>query len=198
MDISDENFRFYVFVEAKRGVAPKEVLEHLQDAFGDAAPSQSFTYKWHKNFTSGERNSVETLPRCGRPISQRTDANISRVFDYVEEYPKSTVSCIAGSLQLSKATVQRILVDELLFRKICSVWVRHKLSPENKQQRIACAQDFLELFECYSEYELLRLWATQDERWIPFELTGTKENNKVWIAPQTSRPHVVRPQMTFR
>ena len=135
MEISDENLRFYVYTEALRGVSAKDVLEHLRESFAERAPSQSFVYKWHKAFTSGERSSFETLPQCGRPISQRTDANISRVFDFIEEHPKSTLSFLAMELNLSRPTVQRILVDELLFRKLCSVWIPHKLSAENKQQR---------------------------------------------------------------
>ena len=106
MQFSDENLRFYVFVEVKRGAPAKEVLEHLREALGEAAPSQSFVYKWYKDFFTGERESVQTLPSSGRPISQFTDGNISRVFEFMDAQPKSTLACIAGSLELSKASVQ--------------------------------------------------------------------------------------------
>jgi hypothetical protein len=45
MEFSDEHLRFYVYVESRRGVAPKEVLEHLCTSLGDAAPSKTFVYK---------------------------------------------------------------------------------------------------------------------------------------------------------
>jgi hypothetical protein len=196
MEFSNENLRFYVFVEVKRGVPVKEVLQHLRESLGEASPSQSFVYKWYKDFSTGERDSVQTLPRSGRPLSQCTDGNISKVFDFVEAQPKSTLACIATSLELTRATVRRILVDELLFRKICSVWIPHMLTENNKNKRVTCCQGFLEMFNCYSEYELLRIWATQDESWIPFEMIAPKEDNKVWIAPQALRPRVVRPQLT--
>jgi hypothetical protein len=32
MDASDEHHRYYVFVETARGLAAKEILEHLQQA----------------------------------------------------------------------------------------------------------------------------------------------------------------------
>ena len=73
MQFSDENLCFYVFVEAKRGAPAKEVPEHLREALGEAAPSQSFLYKWYKDFFTGERESVQTLPRSERPILQFTD-----------------------------------------------------------------------------------------------------------------------------
>jgi hypothetical protein len=53
MEYSDENFRFYILAEVKRGVKAKTIYEHLRQAFDDAAPSQAFVYKWHKNFSTG-------------------------------------------------------------------------------------------------------------------------------------------------
>ena len=38
MEASVENRRFYVFVEAKRGVAANDILQYLQDVLGNAAP----------------------------------------------------------------------------------------------------------------------------------------------------------------
>lgn len=198
MDASKENLRFYIFVESMRGVSPKNIVEQLHTVFKDAAPCQSFVYKWHKEFTSGSRQSLHDLPHTGRPISQRTEENISRVFDFVETQPKTNLACIAESLSLSKETVRRILVEDLLFHKVCSVWIPHRLSDANKVQRINCAQSLLHLLHHYSLPDLLRLFATEDETWIPFALAGCKEENKVWIAPQTPRPSVLRPQLTFR
>jgi hypothetical protein len=45
---------------------------------------------------------------------------------------------------------------------------------------------------------MLRIFATEDETWIPFDMVGNKADNKVWIPPQAPRPKVVRPQLTFR
>lgn len=196
MQASQENLRFYVFIEAKRGVPPGIVLQQLRDALGENAPSSSFVYKWHKDFTLEWRTSIETMPRSGRPLLQRCEGNISRVFDFVEAEPKSSLRCISESLNLSKDTVRRILVDDLLFRNVCSVWIPHTLSDANKQQRVECCKSLLQLFEDYSEYELLHVWTTQDETWIPFSLGRNKQENKVWIAPQTPRPTVVRSEMT--
>ena len=198
MQFTAENFQFYILVEVKRGVSAKDIYDHLRQAFHDEAPSQAFVYKWHKAFSTGDRLSIETLPRPGRPISQTSAANISRVFEFVDAQPKSTLSVIADSLHLPKTTVHRILVDEILYRKVCSMWVPHRLSDTNKQQRVTCCQSILELFNNYSQFELLRLWATEDESWVPFNLIGTKEDNKVWLSPGTPRPTVIRPELTNR
>ena len=76
IDASDEHLRFYISVEAHRGVPGKGVLHHLHDVFGDVVLSSSFVYKWHQEFTSKQRTAVETLPWPGRPTSQRNDENI--------------------------------------------------------------------------------------------------------------------------
>ena len=198
MEFSDENFCFYILAETKRSIPAKDILQHLRDTFGNAAPSQTFVYKWHKTFSTDERPSIDTLPRSGRPFSICTVPNISKVFDFVEENPKSTLTVISGSLRLSRSSVHRILVNDLLFRKVCSVLVPHALTDTNKQQRINYCQSIRALFHDYSEEELLRVWTTEDESWIPFTLSSLKEDNKVWITPQTPRPQVICPELMFK
>ncbi len=89
MEAIAENFRFYIYVECKRGVPAMDIMHHLRDVFGNAAPSQATVYRWWADFSSGKRTSVEHLPIPGHPISSRTDANISKVFNFVEEQPKT-------------------------------------------------------------------------------------------------------------
>lgn len=198
MEPTHENFRFYVYVEAKRGVSATDVLHQLQSVFEEATPSRTSVFRWHAEFLSGRRQSVQDLPHPGRPISQTTASNISRVYDFLQTEPKSSVRCIANTLQLSKNCVHRILTEELLFRKVCSVWIPHQLTAEHKAERLVCANSLLQLFHSYSEYELLRLFAVEDETWITFDSVLTKAENMVWLAPQDPRPSVVREQMTFR
>ena len=132
MDAKSEHFRFYVFVESKRGQSPQQILQQLRVVFGESAPGSTFVYKWFSEFRSGNRDSAQHLHHPGRPVLQRTDANISRVYDLITEQPKSTLVYLSGELLLSKETVRRILVDDLLFRKVCSTWVPHSLTEENK------------------------------------------------------------------
>jgi transposase len=196
MDAKSEHFRFYVLVESKRGQTPQQILQQLRIVFGDSAPGHTFVYKWFSEFRSGNRDSVQHLHNPGRPVSQRTDANISRVYNLITEQPKSTLVYLSAELLLSRETVRRILVDDLLFRKVCSVWIPHSLTEENKAQRFQCATNLIHFFALHSMDELLRLFAVQDETWVPFMACNTKEENKVWIPPQAKRPRTVRPNLT--
>jgi hypothetical protein len=185
MEASQENFRFYVLVEAKRGVKPMDVLRQLQVVYGDSAPSQASVYRWHKDYSTGERQSVHNLPHSDRPVSLRNTDTIFRVYEFIQLDPKSSVRGIADSLQLTKNRVHRILTDELMFRKVCSVWVPHQLTESNKAERISCAQSIQKLFNDYSIHELMRLFATQDESWNTFDSILSKAENMVWLAPHT-------------
>jgi hypothetical protein len=196
MDATDENMRFYVCVEAKRGKTGDEILQQLHEVFGDNKPSRAFVYKWLKISREEQRESVDTLPRSGRPISQRTDSNISRVFDFIEMEPKSSLSVIADSLILSKESVRRILTEDLLFKKVCSVWIPHHLTQQNKDNRVACAQNIQRMMRNYSIPTLMRIFATEDETWVPFQMEAPKADNMAWIAPGAARPRVVRNQLT--
>jgi hypothetical protein len=131
-----ENFRFFVYVEVKLGLKPLDILQKLQTVFGSAAPIRASVYDWYKGFASGERESIHHLPHSGRPAALKTSGNISRVFNFLEMNPKTSVRCMAESLDIPKTTVHRILTDELLFRKVCSVWTPHQLTEANKAQRL--------------------------------------------------------------
>jgi transposase len=198
MQPSKENLRFYVYVESRRGRKAADILHQLQVVFGNAAPGIAFVYKWMKEFKENLRESLDDLPRCGRPVSTRTDSNISRVFDFISDEPKSSLSLIADSLQLSKPTVKRIVTEDLLLKKICSVWVPHKLSEDNKLQRVACAQRLIHMFASHSLEYLLRLFAVTDETWIFFESCPSKAENQAWIVPGAPRPRVIRQELTFK
>jgi hypothetical protein len=198
MDASNEHLRYYVYVEVKRGQKPQQILDQLQAALGNAAPGKTFVYKWSKEFESGNRDFVQSLPIPGRPISKCTTENISKVYELVTENPKLPLLQMSELLSLSKDTVRRILTDELMFRKVCSVWVPHRLSEQNKMQRLNSATNLRHLLQLHPMEELLRILAVEDETWIHFEMCASKEQNKVWIAPQDRRPQVVREQLTFR
>ncbi len=86
MDATSEHYRFYVFAETRRG----QILSQLGAAFGNSAPSSTFVYKWAEEFSNGNHECVKRLLIPGRPVSKRTDKNISLLFDYITAEPKAT------------------------------------------------------------------------------------------------------------
>ena len=55
-----------------------ETLASLTEAYGDATPSRTMVFKWHKAFKEGREN-VEDDLRSGRPILSINDQNVEVV-----------------------------------------------------------------------------------------------------------------------
>jgi histone-lysine N-methyltransferase SETMAR len=196
MDITSENLRFYVYAKTKRGKSPTNIHQQLEEAEIGPLPSLRTIQRWSESFKDSSRTSLTDVPHSGRPKSATTDDNVALVKRLIDEMPRQSTRSLADDTGLSKNTIHRILTEELGLRKMCSTWVPHNLSEANKQDRILCAQSFIEHFNSHSLDECLKLWVTEDETWILFSTTGTKEDNKSWLAPGTQRLQVVRSSLT--
>ena len=128
MDASNEHLQYYVYVEAKRGQKPQQILDQLQSALGDAAPGKTFVYKWSNEFESGNRDCVQSLPIPGRPISKCTTENIAKVYELVTENPK---------LQLVPQSPNSPDLN------LCDRWLFKELKNKLKQCHLQCASDVL-------------------------------------------------------
>lgn len=196
MDLTSEHFRAYVFLELKRGRKPFEILEQLRETGLDNIPSQSTICRWCKDFTEGTRTSVKDAPREGRPRTSSSDPSIARVKDMIFREPKLSTRQLAELLDIPHSSIHQILTEELLLTKVCSVWVPHMLSPQNKEARVAGATALRSFLSSHPDNELLRQYVTEDETWIFFQDIHPKQENKTWLAPGQPRQQVCRQQLT--
>lgn len=97
---------------------------------------------------------------------------------------------------LSKDAVRLILTNQLGLRKVCSTWIPHQLSENNKKDRVSCAENIITLFNENSTEYLLHYLVTEDESWFLYETAQTKQQNKAWCHPNEPKPTVVRPKLT--
>lgn len=70
------------------------------------------------------------------PISVLTDENIERARQFIEDDPHPTYDDITIETGLSRGAIERITHDCLKMRKVTSCWVAHRLTDEQKQERI--------------------------------------------------------------
>ncbi|XP_026320722.1 protein GVQW3-like [Hyposmocoma kahamanoa] len=89
-----------------------ETNEMIKQAFKDKALSESSVRKWHKMFRDG-REEVTDEARSGRPSTSRTDENVDRVRQLLNEDRRQGVRLIAQTLNIAKSTVHRIVTEEL-------------------------------------------------------------------------------------
>ena len=87
--------------------------------------SRKCVYDWFKRFRD-EKETAEDEPRSGRPSTSRTPDMIERM----------TLRLITEELGISKDTVHTIVRQDLGKRKICSRFVPHKLTDEQKAKRM--------------------------------------------------------------
>ena len=178
-----------------RGLTATEIFEHLKDSNLPNIPSRTTVFDWFRRFQNG-RTSFDDDERCGRPVTCSDDDSTCCIRQLVEANPRQSTRTIAEQTGLSKNTVHRILVNVLGFRKVCSVWVPHRLSEANKIARVECCKDLIHLIDSHSMTELLEKWITEDETWALHESTSTKQENAAWLHPSQKRLTVVRPHLT--
>ncbi len=198
MDLSAEHFRAYVFLELQRQGTPSEIYAQLQETRVSNIPCRATVFNWCKQFQEGLRTTLSDAPRSGRPTSSSSDQVIAKVKDAIFSSPRLSTRQLSDLLYIPRTSVNRILREELLLRKVCSVWVPHSLTAQNKECRVKGATDLQVFFKAHSEDDLMRLYVTQDETWVLFNDIAPKEKNKVWIPPGQPRPQIVRQQLTWQ
>jgi histone-lysine N-methyltransferase SETMAR len=126
----------------KAGLSATETLVLVQRAYGNEAVNRSKIFRWYSRFRVG-RELVEDDERGGRPKSTRTEVNIDAVADVVKNDRRSASRMIAESLNIPKTVVLRILKEDLVKRKLCTRFVPHSLTPEQREDRVTSCQDII-------------------------------------------------------
>ena len=70
---------------------------------------------------------------------------------------------LADEVNIGKDTVKKIVVEDLQKRKICSRFVPHSLTPEQKYRRIAACRDLIATAD--SDPDFFKKIVTGDETW---------------------------------
>ena len=78
---------------------------------------------------------------------------------------------------------------------MCSVWVPHKLSDQNKVQRVECVYRILGLFASHPLHFLLSNYCVQDESWVTW---AAQPSYRVWIGKKAVKPTTVKEKLANR
>jgi hypothetical protein len=109
----------------------------------------------------------------------------------IQDDPHLSSRDVADQLDTDHSTVLRILREDLQLRWVCSVWVPHDLSPEQRQLRVNCAKQLRRVLFAMKEAKY-DLYAVEDETWVSWNAHGTKSDNRTWLGKEESRRQVVR------
>jgi transposase len=197
MEPDQSHFRFYAATRQRLGISATSVHEELRKAWGNAAPAERTVYLWFQEFKEDQRTSFTDKPRSGRPTTTRTVKLIEDVENLIKDDPHLSTRDVADLLDVDHSTVLRILRDDLELRCVCSVWIPHRLSEENRRQRVNCAKQLRRELVGLGD-DRYDLYAVEDETWVYWEPFRTKSKNRTWIGKGEPRHRALRTELTAK
>jgi hypothetical protein len=96
----------------KAGKTATETVEMVHAAYGDEALTRSNIFCWYGRFCEG-RKDIQCDPRNGGPSDSRTDGNIEKVWQLLLQNCHLSLQMIADEPDISKDTVQKIVVEDM-------------------------------------------------------------------------------------
>ena len=137
MDLSTEQRLVTKFCFKARKSAT-ESLQMVNSAYGDQTLSRSNVFRWYGRFRD-RREDIEDDPRIGRFTECRNYDNVEKISQLLLQNRHLSLRMLADEVNTGKDTVRRTVVEDLRKRKICSPFVLHSLTPEQKDRRIAAS-----------------------------------------------------------
>lgn len=190
MEINREQIRPVIYSHWKRKLTTNESKRELDTVFGTSAPSVSTVRRWYNEFNRGKTNFKDD-PKSGRPSTAVTDENREKVRRIVEDDPHVTYEQIKHVLGVGSTAVTKILREKLGLKKVCSRWVPHSLSDEQKGARVKWCREMLKKYKNGKSKAVFDI-VTGDETWLYFYDPPTKRQSMVWLPKDAPRPAKVK------
>ena len=109
----------------------------------------------------------------------------------VEQDARLSVKDIASCTGISEGSVQTILKKRLDLRKVCTRWVPHLLTEEQKTQCLKCAWELLKTYKGCNSRVISNL-LTCDETWVHMFEPQRRADNKQWKRKDKKCPCIAK------
>jgi transposase len=194
MIYSKEYMKFYVFIERNNGVTSVEIHKKMVYVIEENSPGLSSIQRWCHQI---DKNvfSISDAEKSGRPSTSCTPDTRERIKLLIVENPHYSVRQISDKIDINRESVRLTLIRDLDYRKVCSVWVPHRLTDAHKKARVDCATNMLISLNELGD-EVCHVYAVVDETWVQHEPIATKQENKVWLKKDEKRFQIPRPSLT--
>jgi len=104
-------------------------VRFVEEVYGDECLSCTQVFEWFKRFKE-ERDKIGDDQCPGRPSTSKTDANIKKVGEIVQQNHHLSIRAVAELINIDKETVQQILHNNFNMKKVCLKMVPRLLTPE--------------------------------------------------------------------
>ena len=167
-----------------------QARQWLDKCYSESAPSETTVKRWYVDSKRG-RTDTNDAEHPGCANSTVVPENTKKHRKIVLADPKLKLREIAEELKISEGSVFLILHGHLSMRNLCSMWVPHLLTVDQKQ-RVDDSERCLQMFQ-RNKKDFLHKYVTMDETWIhQFPPESNRQSAELTIAGE-SRPK--RPKM---
>lgn len=165
----------------KNGFNCADTLRMMQKCFGDGALSQRKTYKWFNRFKDGREDDDG---RVGRPKTSKTDENVEKIKEMLNENRNLTIREIAEQMNSSYGSVQSILQNDLGLKRVAAKLVPKELNFIQKLHRVEVAKEMISI--AHSDPTFIKRIITGDEMWV-YYANDTQPRHHASDEPKISR-----------
>ena len=166
----------HCFLMGKNTVQAKQWFDKC---CSDSAPLETMVKRWYADFKCGHTDTNDA-ELSGHPNSAVLEKN-KKLQKLILANHKLKLCEIAKELKISEGSVFTILHEYLSIRKLCSKWVPHLLTVDQKQLCIDDSERCLQLFQ-HNKY------VTIDDTWIHYFTPKSNHQSAEWTAANESCP----------
>ena len=105
----------------------------------------------------------------------------------IKEDRRVTYCEIEASCGISKTAIQSILHKHFAVKKICSRWIPHDLTQDQKDARVNWCKEMPQKFKLGTAKSIYNI-TTVDETWIYSYDPETEQKSTVWVLPDEPNP----------
>lgn len=164
---------------------PVDIHTQMLKVMGEECPSIQTVRKWVREFQDGRTNCSD-LQRDGRPVSVITEEKINDVRALIQQDRRITVDQMATELDISHGTAWHIVTENLGMKKLCTRWIPHVLTEEQKNKRMLVSSQHLRRFR--RDPSFLNRIVAADESWAHSWEPELKRQSAEWRLPEEGRP----------
>lgn len=123
----------------QRHISIQEIVREITVAFPQDRVSERTIRRWWKDFNNGtrDRDSIDDKNRCGRPVSMRTEENVTLIMDLVMTDRHATVSELVEDSGIPRRTVHKILKKDLKLSKVVAKFVPCQLTKDPQNSNLS-------------------------------------------------------------
>ncbi len=176
MDIRNEQRAVIKFcIRLNKSGAEKVTLFH--QAYQNKYLERSTIFRWHHAFIEG-RNLAALTPQDGRPTIVASPINVNMVSVVIDQDHHLSTRKIAGHLNMTQSSVNRILRQHLQMQRVSSMWLPHLLTHKQMDTRLHLCEEALERIAVNPDY--LDRVIPMDESWVHRHDPLTRQKSSHW------------------